>query len=245
MRNTYANIRNDLFLLKGFSLFGIRNCIMNKKILAPSLLGANFINLAHDLDIIKEKDINWLHLDIMDGHFVPNISFGSGIVESVKKYLGNSLFLDTHLMVSHPTEYISTFSEIGSNGFTFHYESTVHHDRIIHQIKDKNMLAGISIVPSTSVESLYPILPLLDIVLIMSVNPGFGSQKFIDYTVEKVKKLNKYRQEQNLKFLIEVDGGINSQTLPLMKTAGADIFVTGSAFFSKEEERNKLINLCL
>lgn len=245
MRNTYDKIRNDVFFLKAFSLFGIRKCIMNKKVLAPSLLGANFINLAYDLDILKEKEINWLHIDIMDGHFVPNISFGLGIIEAVKKYLGNNLFLDTHLMVTNPADYISSFGDIGSHSLTFHYESVIHHDRIINQIKDKKMLAGVSIVPSTPIENLYPILPLLDIVLVMSVNPGFGSQKFIDYTTEKVKKLNEYRQKKELNFLIEVDGGINSQTLPLMKEAGADIFVAGSAFFGKEEERNKLINLCL
>lgn len=218
---------------------------MKKKVLAPSLLGANFINLSHDLDILKEKKLSWIHLDIMDGHFVPNISFGGDIVKSVKKYLGNSFFLDTHLMVNNPQDYISLFQEVGSNNLTFHYESIIHHDRIIHEIQEKKMLAGVSIVPSTPIENLYPILPLIDVVLIMSVNPGFGSQKFIEYTIEKVRKLSKWREEKSLSFSIEVDGGINSQTLPLMKEAGADIFVAGSAFFGKEEERDKLINLCL
>lgn len=212
-------------------------------ILAPSLLGADFLNLETDLKIIKKNPNLWLHLDIMDGHFVPNISFGPQLIEKVRQFLGNLIFFDVHLMVNHPESYLERISSIPIQNFTFHFECCTHHDRLIQQIKEKKISAGVAIVPSTPIENLSYILPLVDIVLVMSVNPGFGNQKFIPYITEKIESLKKIRDKKKLKFRIQVDGGINSQTLPIVKRAGADIFVSGSSFFSSIKESNNLINL--
>ncbi|KAL0265459.1 UNVERIFIED_CONTAM: hypothetical protein PYX00_010931 [Menopon gallinae] len=212
-------------------------------ILAPSLLGANFLNLEKDLELLKLYKLNYLHLDVMDAHFVPNLSFGPSLIKELKEYLGEHFYFDTHLMIERPQDFLQDYVQAGANNLTFHFEAVTHHDRLIRLIHEKGLKASISLVPSSPVEWLFPLLPFVDMVLIMSVNPGFGGQSFLEYTAKKVETLRNYREKAQLNFCIQVDGGINSRTLPLMRQAGAEIFVAGSAFFCDEQEREKLVQL--
>lgn len=212
---------------------------MKSKILAPSLLSADFSDLKSAVKLCEEKKAGYIHIDVMDGHFVPQISYGQPLISSIRKL--TKLPFDVHLMVEKPESMVDSFIESGADLITFHIESTVHADRLVHHIKAKGVKCGISLVPSTSVAQIKEILPLVDLVLVMTVNPGFGGQKLIPYCLDKVKELASIKNEKKLSYLISVDGGVNNQTLTSVLEAGTDIVVSGSAFFKGDflwEEQN-------
>lgn len=212
---------------------------MKSKILAPSLLSADFSDLKSAVKLCEEKKAGYIHIDVMDGHFVPQISYGQPLISSIRKL--TKLPFDVHLMVEKPENMVDSFIESGADLITFHIESTVHADRLVHHIKEKGVKCGISLVPSTSVAQIKEILPLVDLVLVMTVNPGFGGQKLIPYCLDKVKELASIKNEKKLSYLISVDGGVNNQTLTSVLEAGTDIVVSGSAFFKGDflwEEQN-------
>lgn len=200
-----------------------------KKNIAPSLLAANFFDLSSQMKLLKEGNIEILHLDVMDGMFVPSISFGMPVISSLRKSV--DFFFDVHMMVENPERYIEDFYKSGANGITIHFEACKHIDRTISQIKSFGLRSGISINPATPVSLLQNILSEVDMVLIMSVNPGFGGQKFIPYSIDKIKELSKMRDERNQKFLIQVDGGVDVNNIKSLSDAGVDEFVAGSSVF--------------
>lgn len=211
---------------------------MKKNILAPSLLSADFISLKDSFSIIENNGGSWVHIDVMDGVFVPEITFGQPVVKQLRKL--TKLPFDVHLMTVHPENQIESFAECGADYITFHYEAAIHHHRIVQQIHALGKKAGISIVPSTPVSVIKELLPFVDLVLVMSVNPGFGGQKLIPETLKKVSELRNYKQENNSSFLISVDGGVNKNTVNMVIEAGADVLVSGSAFFSGDLQWEKL-----
>ena len=204
-----------------------------KKIIAPSLLSADFLNLGRDVEMINQSHAEWLHLDIMDGRFVPNISFGLPVVEAVHR--ASKKVLDVHLMIEEPEKYITAFRDAGAEYLSLHYEATRHLHRAMQQIRDAGMKAGVVLNPATPVELLTDILPYLDFVLLMSVNPGFGGQKFIPRILDKVKRLRTMIDEGGYDLLIEVDGGVNAETGPKLFEAGADVLVAGSYVFGAKD----------
>ena len=199
------------------------------KILAPSVLSAPFGRLAEAIQTVETAGADWLHLDVMDGKFVPNISFGQPVVRAIRSI--TTLPLDVHLMIEDPGRYAQDFVKAGADSLTVHLEACTHLHRNIHQIKDLGIKAGVAINPHTPVESLLPVLADLDLVCLMSVNPGFGGQAFIPSTMSKLHALNQYRQERGLRFGIEIDGGVDlSNALALME-AGANVLVAGHSVF--------------
>ena len=203
---------------------------MRKLILAPSLLSADFTNLKSSIETINAIEEAFVHIDVMDGSFVPQISFGQPIVKALRP-LTQKVF-DVHLMIDHPENHIESFASAGADYITFHYENTIHHHRLIQQIHGLGKKCGISIVPSTPVSVLREVLPFLDLVLVMSVNPGFGGQTLIPECLNKISQLKNTRQECDFRYIISVDGGVNNDTMPLVIEAGADVIVSGSSFFS-------------
>ncbi len=203
---------------------------MSKLLLSPSLLSADFSDLRSALKKIETNGGEAVHIDVMDGQFVPQITYGQPVIKSVRKH--SSLPFDVHLMVEKPELMVDSFAEAGADWITFHLESTVHADRLIARIHELGKKCGVSIVPSTPISSLSEILPFVDLVLVMTVNPGFGGQKLIPYCLDKVSALKKIREERGLHFKISVDGGINEKTVQSAIDAGTDIIVSGSAFFS-------------
>ena len=201
---------------------------MKNGILAPSLLSADLADLKNALGLVQKNGGSAVHIDVMDGRFVPQISYGQPVVKCLRKY--SSLPFDVHLMV--PEEQVESFSESGADWITFHHEACVHSHRLVQKIHDLGKKAGISIVPSTPVAAIKELLEYVDIVLVMTVNPGFGGQKLIPSCVKKISELVKIRSELGLGFKISVDGGVNAETLQTVADAGADIIVSGSAFFS-------------
>lgn len=204
-----------------------------KKLIAPSILSADFAALGNEISAVENAGADWIHVDVMDGHFVPNITIGPIVVESLKRQ--TKLPLDVHLMISDPDKYISAFVKAGANYVTVHQETLNHLHRTLGVIHDLGARAGVSINPGTPVESLSEILPHLDLVLVMTVNPGFGGQKFIDTCLGKIEKLAKWRKERGLNFLIEADGGIAENTAEAVSRAGCDVFVAGSAIFNTKD----------
>lgn len=200
-----------------------------KKNIAPSLLAADFFDLSSQMKLLKEGNIEVLHLDVMDGMFVPSISFGMPVISSLRKSV--DFFFDVHMMVENPERYIEDFYNSGANGITIHFEACKHIDRCISQIKSLGLRSGISINPATPVSLLENIVSEVDMVLIMSVNPGFGGQKFIPYSLDKIKELSKMREKKNQKLLIQVDGGVGVDNIKALSDAGVDEFVAGSSVF--------------
>lgn len=207
-------------------------------IISPSVLSANFADLKTEIKKIEEGGAAWLHYDVMDGHFVPNISFGYSILSDVKKV--TDLFLDVHLMISDPLKYLEEFVKAGADLITFHYESYGSLEQakeMIAKIKDKGIKAGISIKPDTSINEIESLLSELDLVLIMSVEPGFGGQSFMNEALDKIKTLRTWIDEHQYSCLIEVDGGINEETGKQCKNAGADVLVAGSYIFKHKDTK--------
>lgn len=199
-------------------------------LVSPSLLSADFGNLERDVKMINATDATYIHIDIMDGVFVPNISFGFPVLKYIKKAAEKPL--DVHLMIVEPQKFINEVKATGAEIMTVHYEACLHLDRVIHQIKDMGMKAGVSLNPSTPVSLLKNIINDIDVVLLMSVNPGFGAQKFIPYTLDKVRELRALIDSTGSKAIIEIDGGVNADTGKLLAEAGCDMLVAGNYVFS-------------
>lgn len=205
--------------------------------IAPSLLSANFYNLQDDLERLKKSGIKYLHLDVMDGNFVPNISFGLPIIKSVRK--NTEFILDCHLMIEKPERYLEDFKNAGADILTVHQEATIHLQRTLAEIRRLGMKAGVSLNPSTSEETLKYIMDDLDLILIMSVNPGFGGQSYIESVNEKIKRVRKMIDESERDIILEVDGGVNKDNIKELENLGVDLFVAGSAAFKNSEiEKN-------
>lgn len=203
---------------------------MKNRMLAPSLLSADLADLKGALKTIETNGGKVVHIDVMDGCFVPQISYGQPVVQSLRPY--SDLPFDVHLMVEHPEQQVESFAAAGANWITFHHEACVHSHRLVQRIHDLGKKAGISIVPSTPVSALEEILGYVDLVLVMTVNPGFGGQKLIPSCVKKISELVRIREEEGFDFLVSVDGGVNAETLSSVIDAGADVIVSGSAFFT-------------
>lgn len=204
-----------------------------KTLVSPSLLAANFLDLRSDVEMINNSEADWLHLDIMDGMFVPNISFGFPVIEAVAKLCKKPL--DVHYMIEKPERYIAKTASIGAMMMNVHYEACTHLHRTIQEIHNAGMKAGVTLNPSSPVSLLEDIIDDVDMVLLMSVNPGFGGQKFIENTIRKVKSLWKLIKESNSKALIEVDGGVQGETAPRLVEAGVDVLVSGSYVFKSND----------
>lgn len=199
----------------------------------PSLLSVDFLNLKEELDKLEEANVDGLHFDVMDGQFVPNISIGIPLLDAVRSY--SNLPIDVHLMIEQPENYIKLFADHGADMISVHIEATPHIHRAIEEIKLHNKKAGVVINPGTTVESILPVLSSIDYVLVMTVNPGFGGQSFINQCVNKIEQLNQIKHENNLTFDIEVDGGINDKTSKQCIEKGATMLVTGSYFFKQDD----------
>lgn len=198
-------------------------------IISPSLLAADFTDLRHEVEMINESDADWLHLDIMDGTFVPNISFGFPVIDAVAKICKKPL--DVHFMIEHPERYVQRTAKTGAMMMNVHYEACVHLHRTVQEIHDAGMKAGVTLNPSTPVCLLEDILNDVDMVLLMSVNPGFGGQKFIEGTIDKLRALREMVDRKNSRALIQIDGGVQAETAPRLVEAGADVLVSGSYVF--------------
>ncbi|MGG7036340.1 MAG: ribulose-phosphate 3-epimerase [Flavobacterium sp.] len=205
---------------------------MKNTLIAPSVLAADFANLQRDIEMINNSEADWFHIDIMDGVFVPNISFGMPVLEAISKYAKKTI--DVHLMIVDPNRYIKTFAALGSNILTVHYEACTHLHRTLQAIKAEGMKAGVALNPHTNVNLLEDVINDIDLVCLMSVNPGFGGQSFIENTYSKVEKLKEMIVRKNASTLIEIDGGVTNKNAAQLVRAGADVLVAGSFVFRAE-----------
>jgi len=214
---------------------------MQHKMTAPSILSADFGNLQRDIDMLNRSAADWFHVDIMDGVFVPNISFGFPVMEVLKKHAQKPL--DVHLMLQHPSQYIKAFADAGAYMITIHAEAETHLHRAVHLIHECGAKAGVAINPHTPVSVLEDIIQDLDMVLLMSVNPGFGGQKFIGHTYAKLEKLDALRQKTGSQALIEVDGGVNNENAPQLYARGANVLVAGNYVFKSPDPHQAILSL--
>ena len=214
---------------------------MSKILIAPSILAANFGNLQRDIEMINQSDAHWFHLDVMDGVFVPNISFGMPIINSIAKHTSKTL--DAHLMIIDPDRYIKTFADLGVDYLTVHYEACSHLHRTLQAIKAEGMKAGVALNPHSNINLLEDTINDIDLVCIMSVNPGFGGQSFIENTYSKVEKLKEMITKKNATTLIQIDGGVTNKNAKQLVEAGADILVAGSYIFRSENPTGTIVEL--
>ncbi len=205
---------------------------MKTKLIAPSVLSADFGNLQRDIEMINRSQADWFHVDVMDGRFVPNISFGFPVMKAIQEHAKK--FVDVHLMIVEPEKYVEEFINYGADLVSVHYEACTHLHRTINLIQDKGAKAGVVLNPSTPVWVLEDIITEVDLVLLMSVNPGFGGQKFIENTYKKIRETKELILENNSTALIEIDGGVNTENAPKLFEAGADVLVAGNAVFAAE-----------
>jgi len=210
-------------------------------IIAPSMLACDFGNLNSEIEMVNKSEANWFHIDVMDGVFVPNISFGTPIMKVLKKNAKKTL--DVHLMIVNPDNYLESFAELGADILTVHYEACTHLHRTVQRVKDLKMKAGVAINPHTPISSLKSIIKELDLVCIMSVNPGFGGQSFIEGTYAKVEELKSLIEEQNSKAIIEIDGGVNSENAKKLIDCGANALVAGSFVFKSKNPAETISDL--
>jgi ribulose-phosphate 3-epimerase len=208
-------------------------------LLAPSLLSADFARLGEEVKSVEEGGADWIHVDVMDGHFVPNLTLGPIIVKALRPL--TRLPFDCHLMVSRPEDWVKPFIQAGADFVTVHAEATPHLDRLLHQIQEQGAKAGVSLNPASPLSLIEEVLDFVDLVLVMSVNPGFGGQKFIETSVNKIQRLKEMRG--NRQFLIEVDGGVQASNIGKLRKAGADVFVAGSAIFLPPNRREAIAQL--
>jgi ribulose-phosphate 3-epimerase len=214
---------------------------MNFPIIAPSVLSADFANLGRDVEMINNSQADWFHVDVMDGVFVPNISFGFPVIKSIQNLAKKPL--DVHLMIVQPERYIKEFKAVGAEILSVHYEACTHLHRTLHAIKEEGMKAGIAINPHTPISLLKDVIRDTDLVCMMSVNPGFGGQKFIEQTYQKCKELRLMIDESGSSCLIEIDGGVNAQTAPLLLAAGAHVLVAGNYVFGSKNPTETIASL--
>lgn len=206
---------------------------MKNTLIAPSVLSADFANLQRDIEMINNSEADWFHVDIMDGVFVPNLSFGIPVVEAITRHAKKTI--DVHLMIVNPDPYIKTFAQLGANNLTVHYETCTHLHRTLQAIKAEGMKAGIALNPHTNVELLEDIINDTDLVCLMSVNPGFGGQQFIERTYDKIRKLKEIIVRNGASTLIEIDGGVSDKNAIQLVSAGADVLVAGNYVFKAED----------
>ncbi len=214
---------------------------MSQTLIAPSILAADFANLQRDVELINNSDADWFHIDIMDGVFVPNISFGMPVLRDIVKHATKKI--DVHLMIVDPDRYIKTFAKLGANVLTVHYEACTHLHRTLQTIKAEGMLAGVALNPHTNIALLEDVINDIDLVCVMSVNPGFGGQSFIENTYDKTMALKRLITEKGATTLIEIDGGVTNKNAVQLKDAGADVLVAGSYVFKSENPTDTISGL--